>query len=160
MGLFLSCISVSSPSLSLLDLSFQHMIFLILSLEKKDFSHVPRSSWGYWFFFDSSLFHSLHSCSLKMCLHLFLLLPPIIQSWALCHLAFFPPTTIPVGTIPSKVTSIIHLLNQYLLSVRCMWGKAARAWKKSFMSCSPLATQEDTNKTCQEKWNKECEWEP
>ena len=47
---FFSLVSVSSLCLSLLDLSFQHTIFIILSLEKKDFSLVPRSSWGYWFF--------------------------------------------------------------------------------------------------------------
>lgn len=83
--------------------------------------------------FDSSLFHSLRSCSSKTCLHLFLLLPlwPSVLS-PLSPGFSFPPTTIPVGTIPSKVTPIIHLLNQYLLSVFCMRGKAARAWKKSW----------------------------
>lgn len=139
---FFSCISVSSPLLFSLDLSFQHMIFIILSLEKKIFLmsldlHGVTDSWFL-------LFHSLHSCSLKMCCTCFFSFLPDHQSWALCHLAFLSTHNHSCGDYSSKVTSIIHLLNQYLLSVRCMWGKAARAWKKSFMSCSPLATQEDT----------------
>lgn len=91
-----------------------------------------------------------------MCLHLFLLRPPwpSILSPLLSGFSFLP-MTIPLRTTLSKVTSILPLLSQYLLSVYCIWGKATTAWKKSFMSCSHLGAQGSTNKTSHRKCDKE-----
>ena len=123
---------VLSPSLSLPDLSSQHIILIILFLEKRDFllsldpHGVTDSFWFlslsfFTFMFFKDVFTLVSSPSSRPSV-----LSPLSPGFS------FPPTTIPVGTIPSKVTPIIHLLNQYLLSVFCMRAKAARAWKKSW----------------------------
>ena len=158
-----SLVSLFSLSLSL-SLPFSFSLGSFISAHdsanpaprKKDSLLSPRSSQGYWFLLILLSFILHVHVSLKTCLHLFLLLPlwPSILSPLLSGFSFLP-TTIPLRTTLSKVTSILHLLSQYLLSVYCIWGKAARAWKKSFTSCSPLGAQESINKTSHRKCDKE-----
>ena len=86
----------------------------------------------------------------------------------ICFLCFFPnhcnlaslfhPQAFHQGLLFLRSQPSIHLINQYLLSVYWMWGKAARAWKKSLMSFSPLGSSErhkwDKSSQCDEEYER------
>ena len=120
MGLFLPCISVSSPPLSLSDLSSQHMILIILSLEKKDFllSLDPHGvTDSFWLLSFILYVHVLQRC-VYTCFFSFL---PDHQSWALCHLAFLfhPQPFLQELFLLRSHPSFICSINIYWVSAVC-----------------------------------------